>query len=284
MKYYGPPMRTLETSCIKLRFVPLASLLLHEEHDPYRVKRTISTLTEEGILRDPPIVAEHGDRYVVLDGATRITALREMCFRDVLVQIVDYDSDTVDLSVWHHVVVSLNSDRLLADLTNLDQLVIKPVDAGTAHKMLDAREIAACIVMRDGQEFAVLGQGDINNQTNLICRLVAVYRGKAEVHRSIKVDLNTQIGQYPDLSAVISFPRFRPAELIQIAVNGYKLPMGVSRHIIAGRVLRVNVPLERLTNSQPLTAKNAWMDDQIHQRLKTDKIRLYQEPVFIFDE
>jgi hypothetical protein len=60
--------------------------------------------------------------------------------------------------------------------------------------------------------------------------------------------------------------------------------MGITRHVVAGRALGMDVPLEWLTDSQSLEAKNAWLNDLILQRLKANKVRLYQEPVFVFDE
>ena len=82
-------MRTLEPSEIRLRFVALEKLLLHEEDDPYRVQRIVDSITRDGFLRNPPIVAEYQSKYIVLDGATRITALRAMGFRDAMVQVVE---------------------------------------------------------------------------------------------------------------------------------------------------------------------------------------------------
>jgi len=39
-----------------------------------------------------------------------------------------------------------------------------------------------------------------------------------------------------------------------------------------------------LGDTQSLESKNEWLREQIAKRLQTNKIRLYQEPVFIFDE
>ena len=260
----------LEPSAIQLRFVSLDDLLLHEEHDPYRAKRLALTLKREGKLRNPPIVAEHGHRYIVLDGATRTTALREMGYRDVLVQIVDYASDTIQVSAWHHVVVGLSHNRLLANLADVDGLTLQPVDAETACRMLGTREIVGCVVMRNGQHFAVLCEGDENRRANLLCHLVAEYRGKTEVHRTIEVDLPTLAAEYPDLTAVIVFPTFSPDEISHIALNGDKLPMGVTRHVVAGRALGLDIPLEMLTDSQSLDAKNDWLKDLIAKRLQAN--------------
>src|SRR3990172_113162 len=277
-------MRTLEISELRLSFVPLEKLLPHEEDDPVRVKRIVSSLSRDGFLRNPPIVTEYQTKYVLLDGATRVSALISMGFRDVLVQIVDYSGETVDLNVWHHVIVGLAPNQLLANLADVDELTIQRVDAATAHQLLDARNIEACIIMRNGTQFAVLCEGDICDKADLLCRLVSVYRGKAEVHRTTHFDLPPLIKQFPYLSAVVAFPVFLPSDVIQIAFNGGKIPMGVTRHLISGRALGLNIPLEKLGDSSSLEEKNSWLNDLVRQRIRMNKVRLYQEPVFVFDD
>jgi len=277
-------MTTLEPSEIQLSFVPLEQLLPHEEDDPNRVMRLVQAFSSDGKLRNPPIVAICESKFVVLDGATRVSALRSMGFRDTLVQVVDYNQKTVTLKVWHHVIEGLSPNQLLANLADVDGLTIQPVDAIQACELLAARQIEACIIMRNGMQFAVLCEGDICDQTDLLCQLVAVYRGKAEVHRTTHVNLPILVRQYPHLSAVVVFPVYQPFEIIQIATSGSKVPMGVTRHIISGRALGLNIPLEKLGNSLSLEEKNTWLNDLVRQRICANKIRLYQEPVFVFDE
>ena len=277
----------LEPSAIQLRFVPLDHLLLHEEDDPYRVKRLETILEREGKLRNPPLVAAHNDRYIVLDGATRTTALRNMGYRDALVQIVDYGSEAVQVGTWHHVVVGLSHNHLLATLADVDGVTLQPVDGDTACRMLGARQIAAAIMMRNGQWFAALiddAQADDNRRADLLCRLVAEYRGKAEVHRTIELDIPMLAQEYTDLTAVITFPIFTPDEISQIAIAGSKVPMGITRHVVVGRALGIDVPLGMLNDAQSLETKNEWLAEQIRERLNANKVRLYQEPVFVFDE
>jgi hypothetical protein len=277
----------LEPSAIRLRFVSLDRMLLHEEDDPYRVKRLALILKHEGKLRNPPIVAEADQRYIVLDGATRTTALREMGFRDALVQVVDYESENVRVGAWYHVIVGMPQNHLLACLADVEGVTLQPVDSETACSLLGTRGIIACVVMRNGQWFAVLcndAQPGNSRRADLLCQLVSEYRGKAEVHRAVEVDLPTLTGEYPDLSAIVTFPSFQPAEIAEIAAGGSKLPMGISRHLVAGRALGLDVPLAMLTAEQSLESKNAWLNDQIRSRLKANKVRLYQEPVFVFDE
>ncbi len=280
-------MKALKPSSIQLRFVHLDLLVLHEEEDPFRVRRLIRSITNDGKLCNPPIVVEFGNQYMVLDGATRVSALRQMGIRDVLVQIVDYFSDMVSLSTWHHVVVGIPSHRLFSGLEELrdsQNLSIRPIEARTCLEKLATREILALILPIDGKRYAVDWQGDVNRRATHLRELVSVYRGKAEVHRTIEIDLPSLAQQYPDLTAVLAFPTFEPRELLEIASSDNKVPMGVTRHIIFGRALGLGVPLSMLTDEQPLAEKNAWLEGQIQQRLRANKVRLYQEPVFVFDD
>ncbi len=277
----------LEPSAIQLRFVPLDRMLLHEEDDPFRAKRLILSLKHDGKLRNPPLVAQQGDCFIVLDGATRTTALREMGYRDVLVQIVDYYSDAIQVGVWHHALAGLSHNRLLATLADVDGVTLQAVDAEAGCLMLGAREIIACVAMRNGQWFGVLcddPKANGNQQADLLCRLVAEYRGKTEVHRIVELDMPALVKEYPQLTAVMAFPTYSPSEITQIAISGSKLPMGITRHVVAGRALGMDVPLEMFTDEQSLEEKNAWLNEIILKRLQANKIRLYQEPVFVFDE
>src|SRR5437016_5224054 len=100
-----------------LRFVPVDSLVPHEQHDERRLKALVQRLREQGVLRNPPVVAPLGaegqesPRYVVLDGANRATAARSAGLPHMLVQVVRYVEPEVKLSTWYHA---------LADLTPAD--------------------------------------------------------------------------------------------------------------------------------------------------------------------
>ncbi|NUQ39192.1 MAG: ParB N-terminal domain-containing protein [Caldilineales bacterium] len=280
-------MSSLAPSDICLRIVPVSCLQLHEEDDPYRVKRLMQAVQRDGKLKNPIIVARQAqteEAYVVLDGATRTTALQEMGVPYALVQIVDYASSRVKLEVWHHIIVGLPELRLLGNLGEIAHLHVMRLDEAHSQGKLSRRELLARLMLRNGQMFAITSEGNIHVQAERLCELVALYRGKAEVHRIASVELPDLLDDYPDLTAVVSFPPFTPAEIMQIAANGKKVPMGITRHLIAGRVLGMGAPLEVLTRPDSLQEKNAWLEQQIRMRLHANKIRLYQEPVFVFDD
>ena len=81
-------IQRLEPHELTLRFVPAKDVALHEETDSARVNRIRAALDNDGVLRNPPIVGKGltDTPHVVLDGATRTTALKLMGARDILIQ------------------------------------------------------------------------------------------------------------------------------------------------------------------------------------------------------
>src|SRR5690606_4300916 len=78
-------------SILPVRFVDLDRVVPHEATDPRRAEKLASRLEEERLIRNPPVVAAIGDRYVVLDGATRTDALRRLGSRHAVVQDVSVE-------------------------------------------------------------------------------------------------------------------------------------------------------------------------------------------------
>jgi hypothetical protein len=87
------------------------------------------------------------------------------------------------------------------------------------------------------------------------------------------------------VTALLVFPRFDPAEVLELAADGERLPAGITRHLIQWRALRVDVPLERLADrDQPIGAKNRWLWDWVKDKLDRRMVRFYEESTVLFDE
>ncbi len=83
---------------------------------------------------------------------------------------------------------------------------------------------------------------------------------------------------------IVAFPLFTPEDVTHFAQNDLKLPMGVTRHLISGRTLGLNVALDVLASDQTLEEKNSWLEDMVRDRIRRDNVRVYQEPTIVFDE
>lgn len=271
---------------LELRIVPLDDVLLHEQIEKNRVGRLVKRLQEDQYLKNPPIVTASSGKYILLDGATRVTALRQIGCCDVVVQIVDSLSPAIVLETWNHMLLDLPVDELFRSLNAVPGLLIEPTSAEAARSDLDRRESVGTLLLEDGQAFALRTRGEnrLENQAQVLNQVVAAYEGRGEVYRVAQTDVEGLLAEHGRLSALVVFPRYRPEEIRRLALNGSKLPMGVTRHIIPGRALRINIPLEELRCGDPIETKNAWLDEWMKTKMRERRVRFYQEPVFLFDE
>lgn len=276
-----------------LRILPLASLVPHERTDPRRVNPLIERLKREAVLRNPPIVAPFDGngrpaaasdpRFVVLDGANRITAMRALELPHALVQVVDYAR--VQLFVWHHAITQCSMEELLDQIRSLPGLRITRSDLTHARAALARREALAFISCDQTHKADVLcGGGDVHERTDLLNKLVDTYESCSKVQRTTSDNLAEVRRSFPDASAVVVFPRYEPAEIIDLARTGVRLPAGITRHVLPLRALRLNYPMEVLRSDMPLAQKEGHLSEWIHERMVNRQVRTYVEPTVLFDE
>jgi hypothetical protein len=264
-----------------LRIVPTESLLLHEETDPLRVARLVHSLEADGVLRNPPVAASlPAGRYVVLDGANRVTALRQSGCPDQLVQVVDYDDPAVRLEVWAH---------LLRDAASLSALVDAPDGrwaAGTPTALQAGLEEGrlACAVITPRQGRGLVVPGGLAERVSALSDVVTRYRGRTAIYRVPPGAFDGLAREYGGADALVLFPRFTKGDIRAIALLSVRLPSGISRHLVPHRALRVNLDLALLRASEPTAVKQARLDDHVRTRLLEHRVRHYPEPTVLYDE
>ena len=276
------------TDIPQLLILAANALVLHEEVDARRVEPLLERLRTDRVLKNPPIAAPvngssgYQGRYVILDGANRTTALWRLEAAHHLVQVVDYHE--VELDTWGHLITGIPQQVFNESLAK-SGLELEPTTRQGARERLARREIAASITYPDGNVHVVHGAGSLASETEALRRLAAVYNGRAVIHR-VKTDhLADLLAYYDGIAALIRFPGYTPHDILRLADDGHKLPTGITRHVIHGRALRVNLPLGILMEEQRTTEqKNEWLRDWIKQKLACREIRYYQESTFLFDE
>ncbi len=73
---------------LNLAVVSLDKIFPHELIDPRRVESLIKKLNASEVFTNPPIVVQSKDYYVVLDGATRTAALKQLGYPHIIVQVL----------------------------------------------------------------------------------------------------------------------------------------------------------------------------------------------------
>ncbi len=269
-----------------LRVVPVADLMLHEQHDAQRSEPLLRRLQVDGVLKNPPIVARiTGERrFVVLDGANRVTATRSIGMAHIVVQVVDYQDPALILDTWHHLVSGLSSEQFDHTLRTLKGVQFEPTERVHAQAQLDRREVLAVVQYPQDQTWTVHAFGDLHERTQRLNDIVDLYKQHGRIFRANSHHLPALLPYYDDVAALVVFPRFTPAEIVDLARVGACLPAGITRHLIPRRALRINLPLEVLASDESLEQKNAWLVQWIKQKVTSKAARYYEESTFLFDE
>lgn len=269
-----------------LRVVPVAELLLHEQHDAQRSEPLLQRLQTDGVLKNPPIVAPiNGEqRYVVLDGANRVTATRSLGIAHIVVQVVDYEDPELILDSWHHLVNGVTGEHFKRLIQEVQGIRLEPTELIHARAQLARREVLAFVQYPQGQVCTVHASGDLHQRTQRLNDLVDLYKVHGRIFRANTDHLPTLLPFYDDIAALVVFPRFTSAEIIDLARVGACLPAGITRHLIPRRAMRINLPLAVLGSGASLEEKNVWLRDWIKQKVASKTVRYYQESTFLFDE
>ena len=280
----GGTLMEAKPSSPRLRVVPLRQLRLHEGCDPGRVTRLREMLRASGVLRNPVVATEHDGCYIVLDGATRTQALLELGIPNTVVQLVAYEKPAVRLERWHHVLIGLEPDLLTKRLRELPGCVLRPCQPEDLATSLEARETVLGIWTLAGGTYSLENARAPQERVRHINRAVGLYRDRVLVRRIADSDVENVLLQYPDLSAILFFPSFEPNDVLHCAMNNLKLPMGITRHVIADRVLGLNVPLDLLANEGALEEKDRWLKNMVQDRIRDNGVRHYEEATWVFND
>ncbi|MBN2469194.1 MAG: hypothetical protein JXN59_00615 [Anaerolineae bacterium] len=284
----GPRHETItQSSFPDLRILAVEDLLPHEEHDIQRSAPLIARLKQATHWLNPPIAAPiaSSGQFVVLDGANRHYCLAALGYQHILVQVVDYESAAVTLQTWHHAVRGIEIVDFLPPLFAVEGVQVQETSLLNARAGLASRKLLGYIVMRDTRVFSLRQQDMTVSRTTLLRKLVDTYRFTGKVSRITHDEFAGIQQNYPDVLALVVFPRYEPAEIMVAARDGDLLPPGITRHIIAGRALRLNYPMADLQyDNLSLQEKNDRLQHWIQERLAAKNVRYYAEPTFVFDE
>ena len=267
---------------LSLRVVPADQVQPHELVDARRVDRLATRLDQDGILINPPIVIENRGRYVVLDGATRTTALKQLNYPHIIVQLISAD-DNLGLHTWFHAIRKVGSTEVFNLLQAIPEItLIESQPQRVYEDMLEHGGI--CFFYTAEEKLWLIKSGAEVNHLDALNKLTDSYISAFHVDRTLNNDIRSLKKEIPDLAALMIFPEYTVKQVLQIAQAGRLLPAGITRFVIPGRVLRLRADLSILKSDRPLREKEAWLNQFIQDKLVANRVRYYEEPVYLLDE
>lgn len=271
-----------------LAFVPVESLLRHEQHDDQRTHPLVLRIRAAGVWRNPPIVCPLPDgsgRAMVLDGANRVAALQAMGFPHALVQVTLPDDPGLSLQTWNHVVWELNPQRFLTGLRAIQGIELLPTPGSPVTPQLDGDCHLALIETPEGLIYSVCtAEVGLEQRIALLNALVSSYLSRARLDRTRERSLGPLRDLYPGLSGLVIFPAFTLDDLLRLVGEKVLLPPGVTCFTISPRALHLNYPLEELAADRSLEDKNTALHQWVRDRLAHKNVRYYAEATVLFDE
>jgi hypothetical protein len=262
-----------------LRIVPVADLLLHEKVDLERVTRLIDRLSADGILRNPPVVASlsGSERFLLLDGANRVSAIRNLDIPHLIVQVEPFDNPKLEVRHWNHVVRDIEARELLKQARAIPGVEVKGNPEGEG--------FLASVITGENGSIHLFDRGNLASRVEHLHTLVDVYyRGEARMDRVNHTDIRALKEHHPHFGALVAFPDFAKSEVRAVAEGGHLLPSGVTRILVPRRVLGFNLRLPLLKSNLPLEEKRRWLAEEMRHKVAEHKVRYYQEPTFVFDD
>ena len=245
----------------------------------------VEKLRSQGILRNPPMVMPLNDgteRYMVLDGANRVTSLRQLEFPHIVAQVVE-NNPHVNLQTWNHVVWGMKTRTLVAALHKVNGIELVKVNT---LRSLDAPKYVPMQVRLPNGNFFIMREtpSDLETHIQTMHKVVNAYKTRASLDRTSQTLIETFKKIYSDLTALVIFPQFKIKTVLKLAGQGILLPSGITRFTVSPRALHLNYPLHELSSGKPIEYKQDYLNRWIHERVKTKGVRLYSEATFLFDE
>lgn len=283
------PARSDDFRLPDLRFVPVDALVPHERHDPQRLEPLVRGFRDQAVLKNPPIVAElpgsRGESFMVLDGANRSSAARQAGLPHIVVQVATYEEPWVRLTTWHHALSGLDRDAFEDACRRIPGIELRDEPILHARAMLARRDALAYSTYPGLAATTIRGGRTLEERNQLLNGLVDVYRDRVRFYRMSTESFEVARERHPDATILVVFPHFEPAEVLELAGSGARLPAGITRHLIRWRALRVNVPMEIMADaSKSLEEKNQWLVRWLEQRWAERQVRFYEESTVLFDE
>ncbi|MEW9673077.1 ParB N-terminal domain-containing protein [Ammoniphilus sp. 3BR4] len=246
-----------------LEMIHPEQICLHEEHEGARLDTTCSAIREEGVLRHPPLAMPIRDgRYLILDGAHRTCALQKLgCYR-IPVQVVK--GEDLRLEAWDHVVPE---GSWLHELRNYPSLHWTPTPN-------QARPVAV-VRQANGERYFVYYQSSSVYHFHNLDMWHQMVRSYSKQYAVKRLPHSNDFRLEPGLVR-LSYPAYTVQQLEETVLAGKVMPAGVTRFMVNGRLLNLQIPLKLLLESQ--FVQEEWNQ---YREQWADSLRLYSEPVYL---
>ncbi|MBN1634536.1 MAG: hypothetical protein JW917_10250 [Ignavibacteria bacterium] len=268
-----------------LKLLKISNIKLHETTETKRLRNIYDRIANDRFLFNPVIVGLHGNDLILIDGANRLSTLRDIGCKLSIAQVIDYDNKKIKLKNWNHLVYNIDLDSFIKYFDK-NKIKYRFVKYSEGSKIRNSKLYYMLIsnINSDETILAYLPKSfqDVVTELN---KLTKLYFGKYPFDRSEEEIRYQDLRKYTRKKGIlIEFPKFKKHHVINAAKNGYKIPAGITRHILINRVLHVMYEISKLKNDKNIEEKTKELEKYLINKIDNNKVRQYRESVIVFDE
>jgi hypothetical protein len=232
----------------------------HEIAVDRHVQELVSAISSDGFVRHPIVSVAAGPRYVLLDGTHRLAALASLQVRRVPIQV--FNARDVTFATWAKIVVHRQG---------CDSILRTPLAWRRGHNAAAAVRIIAA----DGSRWhSGKSATTLDERHDTIVAALSSIDDADEIRASVPSHVKTN----GPTSFVLDFRPWTLDEVIELARQRKRLPSGLTRVIVSGRILNLRVPLDILHNQH--LDSSAW---SAFISAAKRRARIYDEPTVLVD-
>jgi len=269
------------TLSFRITLIDLDDLKPHEEVIESLVVELASEMRVQNEVRDPLIVDKHA--LVILDGMHRYNALRRIGCQRAPACLVDYDDERIKVGAWFRFLTVSDPDSVAAEALEANHLGYQRKEVSFNQTDL----VNTAIVTHD----SAFELTDVTDKLSSSQSAVRIEKYMTERGFTVEYAPDNVVNQYirSNANIIIPVPIFSKTEIRETATLGRLLPHKVTRHVIPSRPLRLDVPLDFLTDHSHEEA-----NEKLNQLLSARHVdrrppgsvvdgRRYQEELLIFE-
>lgn len=269
----------------ELELLKIKDIKLHESTEFNRLRNVYGRIASSKHLMNPVIVGKYNKDLILIDGANRLSTLKEIGCKLAIAQVIDYKNNKIKLKRWHHLVYNLS---ILDLITFCNKLNLKYSLTGYQEGSKKLKD-----------KFNYILASDINSVKSILINLpwnfkklikslndfTRFYFNNFCFDRSEEEITISDLRKYTrKKGTLIEFPQFNKKQIVELAKNHDRLPAGITRHILDNRVLHVRYEISKLMNDNNLSEKQEELKKYLLNKIDNNKVRQYRESVIVFDE
>ncbi len=268
-----------------LEILKISDVLLHESTETNRLRNIFDRISGSKHLMNPVIVGKYGNQNILIDGANRLSTLKEIGCKLIIAQLTDYKSKRIKLRNWNHLIYDINFDSI-KEFCNSNGFRFRVMKYRDAKNVLNADHhfILVSDISKPGSILIHL-PGIFENVIEGLHKFTKLYFNKYSFDRSEEEISYYDLRKYSRRKGVlVEFFKFDKKQIVKIANSKIKLPAGISRHILDNRVLHVKYEISKLKDEDGLEQKRSELNKYLIGKIDSNKVRQYRESVIVFDE